>query len=420
MASNLQNAKLDFANLQNADLHSVDLRNANLWQANLQNADLGNADLRNVFLESAYLQNANLAGADFRNAHLREANLTRADISGSQIWTANLFRYTCQTESTRIENVEAKNTQNIEDLLKLLSTLDKHYSNESDDNKITLYFRGEPCNCWELQPSVMRQKRPHDAENKMLNHLMTVHPDSFATGESSFSQLVLGQHYGLPTRLLDVTRNPLVGLFYTTELCSDGECSCNSKCSNNGRLHIFAVPTRLIKPFNSDAVSIVANFAKLSRSQQDLLLSKPFPDHQKESETEISHHMRTRISSDAYQESLTRLCHFIAQEKPYFENRIDYRDFFRVFVVEPQQSFDRLRAQSGAFLISAFHERFEQKEILMWNDGIPVYDHYTVKVPNYRKRHILEELRRLNITRETLIPGLDSSAYAIKKRYMQG
>lgn len=247
MASNLQNAnlrmaslqstKLAFANLQNADLHSVDLRNANLWHANLQNADLSSADLRNVFLESAYLQNANLAGADLRNAHLREASLTRADISGSQIGTSNLFRYTRQTESTRIENIEAKNTQNIEDLLKLLSTLDKHYLNESGDNKITLYFRGEPCNCWELQPSVMRQKRPHDAENIMLNHLMTLHPDSFTSGESSLSQLVLDQHYGLPTRLLDITGNPLVGLFYASE-----KYSCSSKSPHNGRLHIFAVP----------------------------------------------------------------------------------------------------------------------------------------------------------------------------------
>ena len=141
-------------------------------------------------------------------------------------------------------------------------------------------------------------------------------------------------------------------------------------------------------------MSVIASFAKLSRSEQNGLLSKTKKYTDKENDVAPVN------GAYAYWTTLKRLHHFIAQEKPYFENRIDYRDFLRVFVVEPQQSFDRLRAQSGAFLISAFHERFEQEEILKWNDGIPVYDHYTVKVPNYRKRHILEELRRLNITHE--------------------
>ena len=36
-------------------------------------------------------------------------------------------------------------------------------------------------------------------------------------------------------------------------------------------LRIFAVPPTLIKPFNSDAISIITNLAKLKRSEQDLL-----------------------------------------------------------------------------------------------------------------------------------------------------
>ena len=55
------------------------------------------------------------------------------------------------------------------------------------------------------------------------------------------------------------------------------------------------------------------------------------------------------------------------------------RDFFRVFVVEPQQSVERVRAQSGAFLVSAFHERLERSAILDWNPMIPVYDYSTLE-----------------------------------------
>lgn len=114
-----------------------------------------------------------------------------------------------------------------------------------------------------------------------------------------------------------------------------------------------------------------------------------------------------------YKHALSRLYQLVRKEKPHFEERIDSRDFYRVFVVEPQQSFERIRAQSGAFLISAFHERFERSEILSFNAGIPIYNHHTWEVPATNKDDILNELRLLNITRETLLPSLDETARAV-------
>lgn len=118
-----------------------------------------------------------------------------------------------------------------------------------------------------------------------------------------------------------------------------------------------------------------------------------------------------------YDQILGRLYNFIWYEKPSFQEKIDPRDLFRVFVVEPQRSFERLRAQSGAFLISAFHERFERDEILKWNADIPVYDHYTLTVSGQSKKYIMDELRLLNITHESLFPGLDEAAKAVIQRY---
>ena len=86
---------------------------------------------------------------------------------------------------------------------------------------------------------------------------------------------------------------------------------------------------------------------------------------------------------------------------------------FRVFVVEPQQSFERIRAQAGAFLVSAFHERFERAEILKWNPDIPVYGHCTYLIPDDKRQGILEELRLVNVSRESLLPGLAEAANAV-------
>ena len=292
--------------------------------------------------------------------------------------------------------------KSIENLLKACRDL----QNEHGDD-VQLYFRGESSDSWDLRPSVMRcskedkDKFPFRAwEGEMLNELMSRQPEAFSGLTSAFSQWVLAQHYGLKTRLLDITRNPLVALF---NVCEDGSIE-------DGRLHVFSVWRDMIKSFNSDTVSVIANFAKLRHTEQNLLLSKTEDDTDEGEGLDL---LRKR------DEALGRLYHFIRQEKPYFLENIDLRDLFRVFVVEPQQSFERIRMQSGAFLLSVFHERFERDEILNRNADIPVYDYYTLKVPFTSKPDIMEELRLLNITRESLFPGLDEAAKAVTQRYSE-
>ena len=287
-----------------------------------------------------------------------------------------------------------KEINSLEDLLKACRDL----QNKHPDDQ--LYFRGECCDSWNLRPSLMRRSSFRENESEMLNELMSRLPEAFSGLTSAFSQWVLAQHYGLKTRLLDITRNPLVALFN----------ACEDRSVMNGRLHIFAVMKEMIKPFNSDTVSIIANFAKLRYAEQNLLLSKTGEGTDEGEDLDLEKER---------EEALGRLYHFIRQEKPYFLENIDLRDLFRVFVVEPQQSFERIRMQSGAFLLSVFHERFERDEILNRNADIPVYDYYTRKVPGGSKQDIIEELRLLNITRESLFPGLDEAAKAVTQRYSE-
>lgn len=408
----LTGANLAGANLTQADLRFANLKDADLREAILEQALLNHAVLTGAKLQGAVAVEADLTGAKMlaarlddawlNDAVLDEANLTAATLKGSRldgastVGTALELADLSKVASLPPELLKADlylaglspaqhpiRFDSIADVGELLAVLKELKACYRDfDEEVALYFRGEPQLSWDLRPSVVRNENLKHSEGKMLVQLLSRRPEDFGGVSSALGQWVLAQHHGLATRFLDITSNPLVALFHASEADKDID----------GRLHVFAVPESMVKPFNSDIVSVIANIAKLSSSEQEKLFPRP---------------------GVGYTSGLDRLYQLIRTEKPYFEERIDPKDFYRVFIVEPQQSSERIRAQSGAFLVSAFHQRFERDELLKWNSGIPAYGHYRLQVPAEHKEGILEELRSLNISREKLFPGLDASAEAI-------
>ena len=408
--ADLSGANLGAAQAAGAQFFESDLSGANLFIGHFEGADFARANLSNAKLDGVHARGADFSGAnlsgcrcyrsDFTNADLSDANLfharmDRANLAGaillgSKPWQAVFYR-----ESHALSDLGESVDEPVETVSDLLTKI------RCLNPTVSLYFRGEPKRGMDLSASLVRDELAQ-FEGQMLLDLISKRPKEMGEMSTVLDQWVLARHHGLKTRFLDVTKNPLVALYFACEHDPDyqGDDAC---------LHVFAMPEWLNKSFNSDTISVIANFARLSKEDQDLLLSVPAR------ETD-----QPFFDRDRYKSVVRHLYQLIRRERWHFEERIDAKDLYGVFVFEPQQSVERVRSQSGAFLVSAYRDRFDYSDDTDWNGGVRAYDHVKLTIPSVCKPEIIRELRLLNVTREALFPGLDSTAATITDRYRPG
>jgi len=234
--------------------------------------------------------------------------------------------------------------------------------------------------------------------------MISVQPHEFASDETMFDKLVRMQHFGLPTRLLDVSRNALVALFFATEPGPIGSEP------SDGIVTAFAIPSELEKHYDSDSVSCIANLANMTSEEKDGIYRSI------DRRLRLAESLNEDISSDKNIKKFNkdggveRLLQFIRVEKPHFQPIMNPIDLLVPYYVHPKMSNRRILAQSGAFIIYGFDRpknRFFPYQI----------EETQFAVPQSEKSHIREALGNIGIDESTLFPEIDKAAARIENDY---
>ena len=185
------------------------------------------------------------------------------------------------------------------------------------EDHFELYFRGVSNNLYEDIPSIFRNHRFIQNEEKFLQECLTRNPCDFTDEKSTFDILVKMQHYGVPTRLLDITQEPLVALYFATRK--------DIASAEKGKVIAYFIKKKQIYYPDSPIVAVISNLARQNHSSWALDQNR----------------------CNSFSELLK-----ISRNDSIFPNdNIDQNDLQRIVCVKPKMNNDRIIRQNGAFLL---------------------------------------------------------------------
>lgn len=251
-----------------------------------------------------------------------------------------------------------------------------------------LFFRGHADPNYMLMPSVMRTEELQKNESKMYQELLINCPDDFEKCNTHLEKLVKMQHYGLPTRLLDITRNLLVALFF----------ACEEEKGTYGELVLISASQENIKYPQSDTVSILASIPV-------------FPQQKQQEFCRLA--QEGSITNEIFNQKAARLIHEIRLEKPAFAAEIQKKDIVNSYVVYALKNNNRIVKQDGAFILCGLNCEKEGLESFRYTTkhGKKVI----VLIKN--KEKILKQLETFSINRASLFPEIECVAEYLKNKY---
>lgn len=339
--------------------------------------------------------------------------------------------------------METTEINSISDLSKILQTLGE------PEKGHTRFFRGHGDEGWQMLPSIYRAKHLIENEDKIIKDALTYCPDDFLPSDTLFEKLVKLQHYGYSTRLLDLTTNALVALYFA---------AWNEQHQDkDGELIILDIPNEEIKYGDSDTVAILSAISlqdKITSIQKCITVANQARDveekvsekryiyfmetaNDKEMEDierfreeldfknleEYKDYLKKQEGKEAFleifnkQPEIISLLHDIQTDKPSFRPVINPDDLKRVLCVRAKLNNARISRQQGCFLLFGIKDNKTEAAVIPNEWQRFALNSQKILIKAKRKSAIMQELKSFDISKRTLFPELEAQATEIMKQY---
>jgi len=250
------------------------------------------------------------------------------------------------------------------------------------------FFRGQANSSWVLEPKLYRENL-FQKEGVLISELMRVSPNEFKDGDY-FDKLVKMQHYGLPTRLLDTTLNPLVALFF----------ACYDSTQRNFDGNVYCFPQQPVFMQDNSFISLVLKYI-FEYSEFPLDITNFKENVLSDKDLHSAHTMKIQTDKD--------ILHIL--------NNIGH------MAVVPKLNNPRILMQDGAFFLFGMNIKNERVSNNPGTLGKKYYEFEEIKftnetdkfgrgfkilnIPAKYKAKILDELSSIGVSSNRLFPELE-------------
>lgn len=234
--------------------------------------------------------------------------------------------------------IDTKIANSISDYFKII----EEFISKSTKCDCAFYFRGENEDHQEkaLTPSIYRDGLIN-SEETIYREVSRYNNIDFSEDETTFDKLCRMQHYSAPTRLIDLSDDPLTALWF----------AINKKC-NNGIVYLIKIKKSKIKYSDSDTVTVISNLAKIEYSNKKSKKSKrkiantvnKFLKNKKIKKS-------NKIEKFNKKKSIKFLLHEIRNDVNHFEPIINPKHISSIQCVKPKLTNTRIKIQKGTFLL---------------------------------------------------------------------